>query len=338
MRTWMTALALGLLATLTPTAQATEGGRWVDDFDEAVKLAKAENKDLLVDFTGSDWCGWCIKLHEEVFQHEPFYTAAEKNFVLVALDFPRDEAVKAKVPNPERNRELANLYGVQGYPTVLLMTADGEVFGQTGYQAGGPEAYLEHITTLTTEGKASLAEISKLVDAYKNAEGDAKTAAFTAVLEGFESREDGAAGMNSLADILRAHLTADADNAQGMNERVIKSLLKKGKADEAVNAAAVKLDPKNEKGLLEQVVHAKFMSIADEDEAVAAIAELKSLVAMGDIKDDEVALDMFFSAAWLCAERLEMPEDAKTFAEKAKAVCPASEQRRLEFLDQILNG
>jgi len=338
MRTWMTALALGLLATLTPTAQATEGGRWVDDFDAAVKLAKAENKDLLVDFTGSDWCGWCIKLHEEVFQHASFYAAAEKNFVLVALDFPRDEAVKAKVPNPERNRELANLYGVQGYPTVLLMTAGGEVFGQTGYQAGGPEAYLEHITTLTTEGKASLAEITKLVDAYKNAKGDAKTVAFTAVLESFESREDGAAGMNSLADILRAHLAADADNAQGMNERVIKSLLKKGKADEAVNAAAAKLDPKNEKGLLEQVVHAKFMSIADEDEALVAITELKSLVAMGDIKDDELALDMFFSAAWLCAERLDMPEDAKTFAEKAKAVCPPSEQRRLEFLDQILNG
>ncbi|MCB9903864.1 MAG: thioredoxin family protein [Planctomycetes bacterium] len=334
----MTAFALGLLATLTPTVQAAEGGRWIDDFDEAVKIAKAEHKDLLVDFTGSDWCGWCIKLHKEVFSHEPFYTTAEKSFVLVALDFPRDEAVKAKVPNPERNRELANLYGVQGYPTVLLMTADGEVFGQTGYQAGGPEAYIEHLNTLTTEGKASLAEVAKLVDAFQKAEGEAKIAAFTAVLEGFESREADAAGMKTLADVLKGHLTSDSKDEQGMNERVIKALLKKGQADEAVNAAAAKLDPKNEKGLLEQVLHAKFMSINDEDAAKAAVAELKSLDAMGPIKDEEAALDMYFSAAWLCSERLEMPDDAKFFAEKAKAVCPASEQRRLEFLDQILNG
>lgn len=338
MRTWMTALALGLLATLTPTAQATEGGRWIDDFDEAVKLAKAENKDLLVDFTGSDWCGWCIKLHNEVFSHEPFYTTAEKGFVLVALDFPKAEEIKAKVPNPERNRELASLYGVQGYPTVLLMTAGGEVFGRTGYQAGGPEAYLEHINTLTTEGKASLAEITKLVDNFKQAEGEAKLAAFTAVLEGFETRAADAAGMKSLADILRGHLTSDAENKHAMNERVIKALLKKGHADESVNAAAAKLDPKNEKGLLEQVVHAQFNSISDEDTAKAAIAELKALDALGPIKDEEIALNMYFSAAWLCAERLEMPDDAKTFAEKAKAVCPPSEQRRLEFLDQILNG
>jgi thioredoxin-related protein len=338
MRMWMTAFALGLLATLTPTAQAAEGGRWVADFDEAVKLAKAEKKDLLVDFTGSDWCGWCIRLHEEVFQHESFYATAEKDFVLVALDFPRDEAIKAKVPNPTRNRELANIYGVQGYPTILLMTAEGDVFGQTGYQAGGPEAYLEHISTLTTEGKASLAEVTKLVKAYEAAEGEVKTAAFTAVLEGFESREADAAGMRTLADVLRAHLSADAENKGGMNERIIKALLQKGMADEAVNAAAAKLDPKNEKGLLEQVLHAKFQAIADEDGAKAAIAELKSLEAMGPIKDNEVALDMYFSAAWLSAERLEMPEDAKHFAEKAKAVCPADEQRRLEFLDQILNG
>ena len=88
MRTWMTALALGLLATLTPTVQAAEGGRWIDDFDEAVKLAKAENKDLLVDFTGSDWCGWCIKLNKEVFSQPDFAGYAKKNLVLVELDFP----------------------------------------------------------------------------------------------------------------------------------------------------------------------------------------------------------------------------------------------------------
>lgn len=338
MRTWMTALALGLLATLTPTAHATEGGRWVEDFDEAVKLAKAEKKDLLVDFTGSDWCGWCIRLHEEVFQHESFYSEAEKNFVLVALDFPRDQAIKDKVPNPKRNAELQELYGIQGFPTVLLITADGDVFGRTGYQEGGPEKYVAHLATLSKDGKASLAEITKLVQSYESAQGEAKAAAFTAVLEGFESRKEGAAGMKALGDILRAHLTADADNKQGLNERVIKALLAKGMGDATINAAATKLDPKNEKGLLEQVVYANFMAIQDEPQAKAAIAELKSLDALGKIKDEEVALELYFRAAWFSAEYLDAPEDAKFFAEKAKAVCPANDQRRLEFLDQILNG
>ena len=65
---------------------------------------------------------------------------------------------------------------------------------------------------------------------------------------------------------------------------------------------------------------------------------LQALDAVGGIKDETLALEMYFSAAWLCDQRLEMPEDAKAYAKKAKDVCPANDQRRLEFLDQILNG
>ncbi|MGB0767609.1 MAG: hypothetical protein ACPGYV_07840, partial [Phycisphaeraceae bacterium] len=83
---------------------------------------------------------------------------AKKNWVLVALDFPRDEEIKAKVPNPERNKELQAKYGVRGFPTILLMTADGEVFGRTGYQAGGPEKYLEHMAELRA-GRQQIADI-----------------------------------------------------------------------------------------------------------------------------------------------------------------------------------
>ncbi len=339
MRKWMTTLALGLVAALAPETQAAEGGgRWIDDFDEAVELAKAEKKDLLVDFTGSDWCGWCIKLHDEVFQHEAFYANAEQDFVLVALDFPRSDEAKAKVPNPTRNRELANTYGVQGYPTVLLMTAEGDVFGRTGYQAGGPEKYVEHIASLTKDGKASLAEVKGLISAYEKAEGDAKAKAFVAVLEGFESRDGSAAGMTALADVLRAHLTADAKDAAGHNERIIRALMDKGHADDEVYDAARTLDPKNEKGLLEQVVWARFRGIVDEDSARAAIRELEALEAVGGVKDEKLALEMYFPAAWLCAERLDMPDEAKKFAEKAKAHCPDSDQERMEVLDRILRG
>src|SRR6185295_16165266 len=120
-----------------PKAESGEEERFIADFDKAAALAKKEHKDLLVDFTGSDWCGWCIKLHKEVFDFDSFLDGAEESFVLVALDYPNGDEAKAKVPNPARNDELRKKYAIAGYPTVLLMTPDGEVFAKTGYAPGG---------------------------------------------------------------------------------------------------------------------------------------------------------------------------------------------------------
>ena len=123
-------LAALSLALLPSTALAADGDIWVNDFDKAIAMAKEQNKDLFVDFTGSDWCHWCIKLHEEVFAYEAWSDEASKGYILVSLDFPRNDEAKAAVPNPERNAELAEQYGVPGYPTVLLMNADGDVFAR----------------------------------------------------------------------------------------------------------------------------------------------------------------------------------------------------------------
>src|SRR6187455_3462039 len=108
-----------------PAAETKAEEKWVADFDKAVEQAKKEHKDLLVDFTGSDWCSWCVRLHEEVFSHDDFLAAAQKDYVLVSLDYPHGEEAKAKVPNAARNDELAKQHKIGGFPTVLLMTADG---------------------------------------------------------------------------------------------------------------------------------------------------------------------------------------------------------------------
>src|SRR5262245_14207111 len=106
-------LARVLAAAVSLASLAFAGGsQWFADYDLAQKEAEKTGKDLLVDFTGSDWCGWCIRLHGEVFEHEAFDRGVEKDFVLVALDFPHAKEVKAKVPNPERNAELLRLHGV----------------------------------------------------------------------------------------------------------------------------------------------------------------------------------------------------------------------------------
>ena len=109
------AFALAGLVPLHAQEKDPHAG-WLTDFDKAVETAKQEKKDLLVDFTGSDWCGWCIKLKEEVFDHDEFTKAVTPHFVLVALDYPRGEEAKAKVPNPERNKELSRSTGSRAFP------------------------------------------------------------------------------------------------------------------------------------------------------------------------------------------------------------------------------
>ena len=115
---------------------------WVEDFQTALDLAEKQNKDLLLDFTGSDWCGWCIKLKKEVFDQEAFKKKAPEHFILVEIDFPRKTPVKAA------NKELGSIFEVQGYPTIILTDPQGRAYARTGYQAGGPEKYLEHLAEL----------------------------------------------------------------------------------------------------------------------------------------------------------------------------------------------
>ena len=119
------AITLSLLTSFA-VAQDQEQDLWIQDFAAAKARAKAEKKDLLVDFTGSDWCGWCIKLDNEVFGEEAFQAEAPKHFVLVKLDYPRDKSILTEEIIAQ-NAALQATYAIQGFPTILLMTADGDV-------------------------------------------------------------------------------------------------------------------------------------------------------------------------------------------------------------------
>ena len=84
------------------------GEGWSSDFAASMKLAADSKEDLLVDFTGSDWCGWCIKLNKEVFSLEPFKAGVKDKFVLVEVDFPKDES-KLSEETRKQNEELKRL-------------------------------------------------------------------------------------------------------------------------------------------------------------------------------------------------------------------------------------
>ena len=129
-----------LLWMAVPLAHA---GLWTDDYADALTRAKAENRFVLLDFTGSDWCGWCKLLDREVFSKDGFKKYAKENLVCVTLDFPRGFELKKKVV--AQNEKLSNQYEILGYPTIILLDPNGKVIGRTGYQAGGAKAYVEHL-------------------------------------------------------------------------------------------------------------------------------------------------------------------------------------------------
>jgi thioredoxin-related protein len=141
--TFVAILALSL-ATLTPAFAGGEG--WVTDFEAAKKTATEAKKDLLLDFTGSDWCGWCIKLNEEVFSKEPFKAGTKDKFVMVELDFPQEKELEAKLK--EQNEALQEKFQIEGFPTIMLCDGSGRPYAKTGYQPGGPEKYVKHLDEL----------------------------------------------------------------------------------------------------------------------------------------------------------------------------------------------
>ncbi len=119
---------------------------WLTDYDAAKSKAKVDNKLVLLDFTGSDWCGWCKRLKAEVFSKPEFQDYATKNLVMVELDFPhykqQSDAVK------KQNTQLASEFQIEGFPTLIVLNAAGKKVGELGYMEGGPEAFIAALEKL----------------------------------------------------------------------------------------------------------------------------------------------------------------------------------------------
>ncbi len=116
---------------------------WLTDLAEAKRQAAARKVPILADFTGSDWCGWCKRLDAEVFSTPEFATWAAKNVVLLTVDFPHDVQQSAELQ--QQNTQLAEKYRVDGFPTILFLSDDGTVLAKTGYQEGGPAAWIAQV-------------------------------------------------------------------------------------------------------------------------------------------------------------------------------------------------
>ena len=142
-------LVIAFLTLTSMSMQAQEELTWHTDMSKATDISIKENKPMFLFFTGSDWCGWCIRLQKEVFKTPEFIKWAKDNVVLVELDFPRknNQSEEVKMQNAQLQQQLQ----VRGYPTVWFVSAakttDAKVnlnaLGSSGYVAGGPKVWID---------------------------------------------------------------------------------------------------------------------------------------------------------------------------------------------------
>ena len=142
----MKKFAIGLAAVCMLLQIRAEDLQWMTDLPKAQAQAKSEKKLVMLDFTGSDWCGWCIKLHNEVFSKPEFSEYAKKNLVLVEVDFPQRKQQSAQLK--KANTALQEKYKIEGYPTIIVLDGEGKQVGRLGYQPGGPEAFIAALDKL----------------------------------------------------------------------------------------------------------------------------------------------------------------------------------------------
>jgi protein disulfide-isomerase len=120
---------------------------WLTDYNAALKQAKDENKLLLIDFTGSDWCGWCMRLKSEVFDTSEFAAFAQANLVLLEVDFPKRKELSTA--QRRANEKLAGRFGVEGFPSLFILNGAGQIRSHMGYQPGGSSAFIGTIKKIS---------------------------------------------------------------------------------------------------------------------------------------------------------------------------------------------
>ncbi|MBR5894171.1 MAG: thioredoxin family protein [Akkermansia sp.] len=267
----------GLAAIVVPAFAA----EWMTDLDAAKTKAAAENKAVLVDFTGSDWCGYCIRLKKAVFDTPEFDAYAADKFILVEIDVPND--VK-RVGGPEqfaKNQALCQQYQVSGFPTIMVLNADNQVLG--GFVGGQPNL------AATQKPLDAALENGKKLAAAQTLQGVDKAKALMEVYTSLPSDMQGLA-----TNLLQEVEALDTENVTGIQnlareKAILKQFEKELKAcgrdaDKAlalVNSTLPKVTANNREALLElkfMILRSKIETLSKKAETLEDIAAIKALM------------------------------------------------------------
>ena len=258
-----TLCAAMMLAALAP-AWAAE---WMTDLEAAKAKAAAENKAVLVDFTGSDWCGWCIRLRKQVLDTPAFETYAKDKFVLMEVDVPQNPKFDQKLL--QRNRQICDQYNVSGFPTILVITPKGDVVGGfSGYVASTAEAAKPLDAALANAALLAKADtqqgseqVATLTKAYNSLPEDVQENAAALRQRIITLDTDDTSGMKRLQRVKdqRDALQRDISNAQTAAEAIA-----------IVDKALPTAEPENKAGMLQIKFQIMFMSAQTVDDIKAA--------------------------------------------------------------------
>ena len=286
-------LGVAAAALFYCTGAVFAGGEgWTSDFAAAQKSAQEGKKDLILDFTGSDWCGYCIKLNDEVFSKDAFKAAVKDKFVLVEVDFPQDES-KLSAETKKQNEALQEKYPIEGYPTLFLTDSAGLPYGMTGYQEGGAEPYVKHLNELVAKKKVRDDSFA----AAEKAEGVEKAKALVAGLSAMELPATVQAKF--YGDVIAKIKAADPQDTTGFGKKQ-QAQERVAKFQEELQALGEKQDIEGALALVDKTLAAgglepddsqkilltKAMIYGDQgkfDEAIKVVADAKKMAPESEI-------------------------------------------------------
>jgi protein disulfide-isomerase len=135
--------ALGIICFHPMSFAAPPSINWFTNYEKAVQESQNSSKPIILFFTGSDWCSWCIKLEEEAFDTKEFAQTTSDKFIFLKLDFPLYKSIDQQISR--QNKALQKKYNIRGFPTIILLDSNLQEVGETGYRPGGGKEYAEHL-------------------------------------------------------------------------------------------------------------------------------------------------------------------------------------------------
>lgn len=259
-------LCVALLLTALLPSWAAE---WMTDIEAAKAKAAAENKAVLVDFTGSDWCGWCIRLRKQVLDTPAFETYAKDKFVLMEVDVPQNPKFDKELR--ARNEKLCEQYGVQGFPTIMVITPGGDA-------VGGFSGFLPNVTEAAKPLDAALATAA-LIRKAETQQGAEQLATLAQAYKSIpEAMQPNATALRQRIIALDPHDTTGLGRQQRLQlqrEELMKELsdaTSREAALAAIDKALTTAEPENKPGMLQLKFQILLMSAQSLDDVNTAIA------------------------------------------------------------------
>ncbi len=250
-------------------------GRFTMDYDAAKKYAQEKGLPIFIDFTGSDWCGWCKLMDKNVFSQEEWSTYAKDNLVLVYIDFPKN---KSLVPDKyvERNKELKQKFPVKGFPTYFVIDPNTEaVMGKLGAgQTKTAQSFIGEVDSLIAMTPANIAKFAKTLSPEKSAE----------FLATFEKMNKNNKDLESLKKAYEEKAQAVAKENNELEEKLIDTrVLARIKPEQAEEYFQAKKELKLAEGAMEEFAKSEPENNAENmakfKEIQTKIAEAKAKLA-----------------------------------------------------------